>query len=226
MNRSYSIQKIIYYIIGIVLLSLGVTLTLISELGAGGWDALVENLYRITSVSMGMWVFILAIVLVLLASVIKRKLPDLFALAVAFLTGRFIDFWYSLLFDSLDINGFIGRLSILLLGLLLIAFGSAMIFVTNLPRNHTETFVFSIVDTFHIQYKIVKTIADTSALGIALFSGFILSDFTNLGLGTIISTFFMGVLTQFFMPFADKGLNYLTKKKGLSYSFKNASKKY
>lgn len=209
-------KRMIYYIAGYILLSLGVTLTLLSELGAGGWDALVQNLYKMTSITMGIWLFIIAVVLVLAASIIKRQFPDIKVMFVAFITGKFIDFWYYIVFDSMEFENIMGRLTILLLGLFIIAFGSAMIFVTHLPKNHTETFVFSIVDTFSFQYKSVKTIADTCALCLALAFGFILKDFSNLGLGTILSTFCMGAVTQSFMPFAGKGLNYFTGRRELS----------
>lgn len=209
-------KRIIYYITGYILLSLGITLTLLSELGAGGWDALVQNLYRITSITMGVWLFIIAVVLVLAASMIKKQFPDIQVMFIAFITGKFIDFWYYTIFDSVEIESIVGRLMVLIVGLLIIAFSSAMIFVTDLPKNHTETFVFSIVDTFSIQYKSVKTIADTGALGLALVCGFIVQDFSNLGLGTILSTFFMGIVTQFFMPFAETGLYSLMRRKRLS----------
>ncbi len=199
-------RKVIYYVVGLIFLSLGVTFTLLSELGAGGWDALVENLFKMTSITIGIWMFMIAFVFVFVASMIKRQLPDIRVIFVAFLTGKFIDFWYFTVFDSMEIKNIIGKFIILVLGLLLIAFGSAMIFVTHLPKNHTETLVFSIVDTFTIQYKYVKTTADICALCLAFACGLIIKDFSNLGLGTVFNTFFMGVLTQAFLPFAGKCL--------------------
>lgn len=204
------IKDIIYYLIGIFTLSLGITLTLASELGAGGWDALVENLYKLTSVSMGMWVFIIAVLLISFASLIKKKKLDLQALIVAFFTAKCIDFWYYFIFNILESINIWLRLTTLILGLVLIGFGSAMIFVTKLPKNHTETFVFSIVDTFNIQYKVVKTAADIVALVLALILGLVIKDFSNLGLGTILSTVFMGIVTQSLIPIAQKGLEIFT----------------
>lgn len=198
--------KVVYYLIGLSLLALGITFTLISDLGAGGWDALVENLYKLTDIKVGNWVIIVALVLLIVAAVLKKEFINYKAFIVSIILGKLIDFYYYPLIEILRSESLVMELLLLFMGLLLVGAGCAMMFVTNLPKNHTEAFVFSIVDTTGIPYHKVKTIADVSALIIAVGIGTKLKDFSNLGIGTVLSSFFMGSIIHYILPNAEKVL--------------------
>lgn len=203
--------KSIYYLIGLFLLALGITLTLISDLGAGGWDALVENLYKLTDIRVGNWVIIVAFLLLIVAAVLKKEFINYKAFIVSIILGKLIDFCYYPLIQLLKSDSLVIRLALLIIGLILVGAGCAMMFVTKFPKNHTEAFVFSIVDTTGIPYHKIKTAADIGALIIAVGIGIKLRDFSNLGVGTILSSFFMGTIIHYILPSAEKGLINLTK---------------
>ncbi|MGL5277631.1 MAG: YczE/YyaS/YitT family protein [Cetobacterium sp.] len=196
--------KCCYYVLGIIFLGFGITLTLISNLGAGGWDVLIQNLSNITSITVGKCLWSVAIILLLISGVILKKIPDIKVLAVSWITGIVIDISYYIILKNLIINSLYLRGIILILGLLCIALGCSMMFVTNLPKNHTETLVFSIVDKFGYSYKTIKIFLDSLALFIAIGIGIFLKDFSNLGVGTFISSFFMGYLIDRFLPVTKK----------------------
>ncbi|MCS5420614.1 MULTISPECIES: YczE/YyaS/YitT family protein [Psychrilyobacter] len=203
--------KVTYYLIGLFLLALGITFTLISDLGAGGWDALVENLYKLTGIKVGNWLIIIAFILLIVAAILKKEFLNYKAFIVSIILGKLIDFCYYPLIQVLKSESFIIKIFILFTGLILVGIGCAMMFVTKLPKNHTETFVFSIADTTEISYRKIKTTADVSALIIALVIGFKLKDFSNLGVGTVLSSFFMGSIIHYMMPLARNGLHYPKK---------------
>lgn len=198
--------KVTYYLIGLSLLALGITFTLISDLGAGGWDALVENLYKLTDIKVGNWVIIVALVLLIVAAILKKEFINYKAFIVSIILGKLIDFYYYPLIEILRSESLAMKLALLLVGLILIGAGCAMMFVTKFPKNHTEAFVFSIVDTTGVPYHKVKTIADVSALVVAIGIGIKLKDFSNLGIGTVLSSFFMGSIIHYILPSAEKGL--------------------
>lgn len=217
--------KVTYYLIGLFLLALGITFTLISNLGAGGWDALVENLYKLTDIKIGNWLIIIAFILLIVAAILKKEFLNYKAFIVSVILGKLIDFCYYPLIQVLKSENFVIKFFILFIGLILVGIGCAMMFVTKLPKNHTETFVFSIVDTTGISYRKIKTVADVSALIIAIVIGFKLKDFSNLGLGTIFSSFFMGSIIHYMMPLTKTGLYYL-KKTTLNIRIESFFKKY
>lgn len=192
--------KCCFYFLGIISLGFGITLTLISNLGAGGWDALIQNLSNITSITIGKCLWSVAITLLLISGIILKKFPDIKVLVVSWVTGVIIDVFYYIILKNLMIDSLYLRGVILILGLLCVALGCSMMFVTNLPKNHTETLVFSIVDKFGYSYKTIKIFLDSLALFIAIGIGIFLKDFSNLGIGTFISSFFMGYLIDKFLP--------------------------
>ncbi|MGL5544315.1 MAG: YczE/YyaS/YitT family protein [Cetobacterium sp.] len=189
-----------YYFLGIVLLGIGITLTLISDLGAGGWDALIQNLSNITGVSIGKCLWSVATILLLISGVVSKKIPDIKVLAVSWITGIVIDFFYYVVLKNISLEVFYLRVIVLCLGLFLIALGCCMMFVTNLPKNHTETLAFSIVDRFGYSYKSIKISLDSLALIFAIGIGVVLGNFSNLGVGTFISSFFMGYIIDKIFP--------------------------
>lgn len=71
-----------FYLGGIFTLFLGVTLTLLSNLGAGGWDALTVNIAKLIGIQVGTGTFILGIILIIFTSVLEKKKPNLYALLV------------------------------------------------------------------------------------------------------------------------------------------------
>ena len=90
-----------FYLGGIFTLSLGVTLTLLSNLGAGGWDALTANIAKLIGIQVGTGTFILGIILIIFTSILEKKKPNLYALLVSYITGIFINFWYYNIFKQI-----------------------------------------------------------------------------------------------------------------------------
>ncbi|MGL5190541.1 MAG: YczE/YyaS/YitT family protein [Cetobacterium sp.] len=193
-----------YYFLGIVLLGFGITLTLISNLGAGGWDALIQNLSYATGISIGKCLWSVATILLLISGIVSKKIPDIKVLVVSWITGIVIDVFYYVVLKGVALELLYLRVIVLGLGLFFIALGCCMMFVTNLPKNHTETLAFSIVDRFGCSYKSIKISLDSLALLFAIGIGAILGNFSNLGMGTFISSFFMGYLIDKIFPFVKK----------------------
>lgn len=198
------IVSFIFYTLGIFVLSLGVTMTLLSNLGAGGWDALTANIAKLTGIQVGTGTFILGIILVLLTSILERKKPNLSALLVSYITGIFINFWYYTIFNQIELENFEIRLVVVILGVIIIGIGCAMIFVTNYPKNHTETFIFAVAERLKTIYRTSKAGMDNTALILALILGWGLKDFRNIGIGTILNTFCTGYIIHFILPIIEK----------------------
>ena len=200
------IVSFIFYTLGIFVLSLGVTMTLLSNLGAGGWDALTANIAKLTGIQVGTGTFILGIILVLLTSILERKKPNLSALLVSYITGIFINFWYYTIFNQIELENFEIRLVVVILGVIIIGIGigCAMIFVTNYPKNHTETFIFAVAERLKTIYRTSKVGMDNTALILALILGWVLKDFRNIGIGTILNTFCTGYIIHFILPIIEK----------------------
>lgn len=198
------IKKWGVYLVGILILSLGVTLMLLSNLGSGGWDALTFNLSRILKIKLGTSLFMLATVLILMASLIKKERINIGALLVSFISGKFINFWYYIVFQGDSFENFHIKIITVVMGVIIISLGCSVMFITELPKNHTETFIFAIAENLSISYKVAKITIDFIALIVALSLGYFLNDFSNIGLGTILNTFFTGYIIHSLNPIVKK----------------------
>jgi uncharacterized membrane protein YczE len=89
---------------------------------------------------------------------------------------------------------------VVVLGVIIIGIGCAMIFVTNYPKNHTETFIFAVAERLKVIYRTSKVGMDSTALILALILGWVLKDFRNIGIGTILNTFCTGYIIHFILP--------------------------
>lgn len=200
-----------FYFCGIFILALGVTLTLLSNLGTGGWDALTTNIAKLINIQVGTGTFILGVILVFITSILNKKNPNLYALLVSYTTGIFINFWYYSFFKEIILKNFFIRLIVVYLGVFIIGIGCTMIFVTNFSKNHTEDFIFAIAKKANIIYKTAKVLMDILALLIALILGYLLNDFKNIGIGTILNTLCTGYIIHFLLPYMNKIYNKINK---------------
>ncbi len=93
MNTQKFMVRSMFYIIGILTLTLGIALTIVVNLGASPIDALLVGLYKNYGLSVGTWEYIVATCLLLINSVVNKKMPQLLALITAVLVGLGIDLW-------------------------------------------------------------------------------------------------------------------------------------
>ncbi len=195
-NSSSTIQKsksltYLYYFIGVVILSLGITITILSNFGAGSWDALNVGLSNTIGLSVGNWVILIGILLLLLSSIIERKAFKITSLLTSFIIGIFIDIWLFIL-SSIAINTLLLKFLLFLLGILITSFGLSLIIFAQLPPGPIDYFALSIKTRFNLSIGQAKTIGEGIGLILALiFNG-------PIGFGTILTMFIIGPCIQFF----------------------------
>lgn len=85
--------KYVVYAGGILLLTLGIALTIQSNLGASPFDALLVGLSLNVGFSVGSWEIILACILICGNSLLSKQKPEILGLLTAFITGLGIDIW-------------------------------------------------------------------------------------------------------------------------------------
>lgn len=90
-------MKYVFYVLGILILTLGIAFTIQSELGASPFDALLEGLSVHAELTVGSWEVIMALLLIGCNSFLKRQRPEVSGMLTAFITGIGIDMWLFLL---------------------------------------------------------------------------------------------------------------------------------
>ncbi|WP_224768139.1 YczE/YyaS/YitT family protein [Metabacillus idriensis] len=184
------IYRLAFFVIGLFVLAFGVTLTIQADLGAGAWDALNVGLTDQIGLTVGSWIFIVGILVILLNAIIMREAPKVLGVFTILLVGFFVDFWMLYVFQDFSIQNMMLKVVILLSGILLIAIGVSIYLQTSFPANPIDQLMITLHKRFGFSLMAAKTIGEVGALVLALlFAG-------PIGLGTIIITFAIGPLIQ------------------------------
>lgn len=196
------IIRLISYLGGLLILSFGITLTILSGLGVGAWDALNVGLANRTNFSVGNWVIFVGIALILLNALLGKRKPELLALVTVIAIGYFIDFWLIVVFEYHLFSGFLLQLTVLLLGAVIIAFGISVYLQAEFAVIPIDRFMFVIKDLLGVRLMVAKTISELIALTAAFIAG------GPIGLGTVLVTFLIGPMIQWFYPRVEKRINW------------------
>ncbi|MED4141008.1 YitT family protein [Priestia megaterium] len=194
-------MKYVVYVGGILLLTLGIALTIQSNLGASPFDALLVGLSLNVGLSVGSWEMILTSVLICVNALLSKQKPEVLGLLTAFITGLGIDVWLFLLESWAPFEMWYSKLCCFGIGLIIIGVGTSAYLHTNFAPIPIDRL------TLIIQ-KLVKTnlfLARTLIYFTFLLAAMILNG--PIGVGTLLTVFLGGVLLNFFMPITKRALD-------------------
>jgi uncharacterized protein len=195
--------RTLFFIIGLVIVSFGVSMTIKAGLGTGAWDAMNVGLSETVGLTPGSWVVIVGIVLIFVNAALVKRRPDIAAVITLLITGVLIDFWILRVFDELVVTGYGKQFAVFVLGMVMLSLGLAIYLQPRFPLIPIDNFMMALRERFGLNLMVAKTLGEVIALSAAfLFKG-------PIGIGTLIVTFAIGPLIQFFYPFFEKLLNKL-----------------
>jgi uncharacterized protein len=201
------IKRLLFWLLGIIILSLGASLTIKANMGVGAWDALNVGLSRIYGFTVGSFVIIIGIILLFVNAVLLKSRPDYMAVFTFFIIGSLIDFWMLIVFRNFEPYEFTLKLVTLVVGLLIIGLGVAMYLQPKFPLNPIDNFMMGVSKRLGVNLVVAKTIGELIALVLALIVK------GPIGYGTIIVTIGIGPSIQLFVPFIEKVATRLNVKK-------------
>lgn len=182
----------LFYIVGLTFLSFGISIMILANLGAGAWDAMYVGLSEITGLTVGSWILIVGIFLILLNGLIMKKMPEFLAVITILIIGSLIDFWLLVVFSDFSPSDLALRIFMLIGGILIIALGITFYLQSSFARNPMDSLMMAIQVRTGKSLAFSKTIMEVTVLIIALCIG------GPIGVGTIIVTFSIGPLIQLF----------------------------
>jgi uncharacterized protein len=194
----FFIKRLLFWLLGVIILSLGASLTIKANMGVGAWDALNVGLSRIYGLTVGSFVIIIGIILLFVNAVLLKSRPDYMAVFTFFIIGSLIDFWMLVVLRNFEPNEFIIKLVTLIVGLLIIGLGVAMYLQPKFPLNPIDNFMMGVSKRLGVSLVVAKTIGELLALILALIVK------GPIGYGTIIVTIGIGPSIQLFIPFIER----------------------
>ncbi|MDU0157169.1 YczE/YyaS/YitT family protein [Bacillus cabrialesii] len=191
-------MKYMYYGLGILVLSLGISLTIQSGLGTSPFDALLVGLSEEVGLTVGSWEVLISVILLLCNSILTRKKPILLGLITAFITGIGIDLWLFVVKNTLDPNALLSKLICFGIGLVLIGLGTAIYLQTKFASTPIDHLTLIIRDLSK------RTILFSRTLVYALFLVLAIIFKGPIGIGTLLTVCLGGMILHFLMPFVER----------------------
>ena len=211
MNKKKQSVRFIIYLLGMVLLALGITLNTQAGLGASAIVSVPYTVSRGTGLDFANMTLITYCVLVAAQFVIKgknRRWIDLLQIVVSIVFTRFMAlFQYGIRYQS----GFLPTdLLVLVLGILFTGIGAAMTVDMQLIPNPGDGIVSSLADRFGKELGFSKNCFDAFCVACSLVIGFSFGNpLLGIGLGTVLSMVGVGRVIYFFNHFAKARLQQL-----------------
>ena len=187
-------MKYALYVVGIFILTLGISFTIQSDLGTSPFDALLVGLSINVGLTVGSWEIIIAIILIYCNSLLKKQRPEVLGLLTAFVSGIGIDMWLLLLHNVVTPELWLSKLVCFGIGMILIGIGTAIYLHTNFAPIPIDRLTLIIQELTRTNILFSRTLIYIVFLIMAfIFNG-------PIGVGTVLTVCFGGVLLNYFMP--------------------------
>jgi len=193
--------KYVFYVVGILILTLGISLTIQSKLGTSPFDALLVGLSKNVGLTVGSWEIILALLLIGSNSLLARQRPEILGLVTAFITGIGIDMWLFLLHDIVSPDLWFSQAVCFTTGLVVVGLGTATYLHTNFAPIPVDRL------TLIIKELTRKTVFFSRTLIYILFLMLAIIFNGPIGVGTLLTICLGGYILHFFMPITGRILD-------------------
>ncbi|MCY8960044.1 YczE/YyaS/YitT family protein [Bacillus atrophaeus] len=194
-------MKYTFYVLGILILTLGISFTIQSGLGTSPFDAVVVGLSKNVGLTVGSWEIIIAFILICCNSFLKRQRPEILGLLTAFITGIGIDMWLFLLHNLLTPDLWYSKVICFGIGLVVIGLGTATYLHTNFAPIPVDRLTLIIKELTRTNIFFSRTFIYL----LFLIAAIILNG--PIGVGTLLTVCLGGIILNYFMPFTEKILD-------------------
>lgn len=177
-----------FYFIGIIVMSLGITLTIKGKaLGTSPWDVLHIGMFKQFGLTIGSWSILVGLFIILATSLYLKAWPKLATWLNMLLIGSFIDFFNWLLPEAQGIFGF--EVLYFVMGFFVMSIGCGMYISAELGAGPRDT-IMMIIASKGYSVRTGRLVMEVGAVVV----GFLLGG--PVGIGTIVLALGTGYVIQ------------------------------
>ncbi len=197
---------------GVFICAVSVGIFKIAALGVDPFQSLMSGLDSLIPIPFGTLYVLVNLVLLVFSLVVARRNIGIATFINLFLLGYITQFTYELLQLLLPAPSMLIRAFCLLVGIVIICFGSALYMTANLGVSTYDAVAVVLSGKWRLgPFKYVRICCDLVCVllgvGFFLLSGGTLAQIPTIaGIGTVITAFFMGPLIQYFSDHVAKPL--------------------
>ncbi|MCR5774762.1 MAG: hypothetical protein K6G42_06715, partial [Lachnospiraceae bacterium] len=197
-------RRIIMSLFGVIICAVSVGVFKLAALGVDPFQSLMSGLDSIIPIDFGTLYVIVNVILLLFSIVADRRNIGIATFINLFLLGYITQFTYDMLQRAFPEPSMVFRVICLLIGIVVICFGSALYMTANLGVSTYDAIAIVISGKWKLgRFKYVRICTDLVCVitGCLLFvlAGNPVDRVPEIaGIGTIITAFFMGPLIEFF----------------------------
>jgi uncharacterized membrane protein YczE len=195
------LKKLAQYLIGLLVLTLGIGLIIKSGLGTGAWDSVFVGMQKHLGLTVGTWSFIIQVAILLVNAILVKEKPEWLSFLTIFLRGALLDFWMFMGIKGVVVSSLPGKCALLVIGTLLLGFGIGLYLSSQFPKSPIDGLMLALHQTFKWSIKLSRTVVELFAVIV----GFLLGG--PVGLGTIIITFLLGHIVQLSLKLTERIIN-------------------
>lgn len=197
-------RRVIIYVMGLFVLSLGVAFSILSQLGVSPISSVAYVLHNATGLTVGTVTMIEFSVYVIAQIILLRKrfkFKSFLQLGFGIAFGVFVDLslWMTQVFA---VDSVVIRTMYLLVSIILIAIGLVFILTADIVPNAPEGLMLAIQDVTKFKFSNIKTVFDTSCVVFSSVIALVMLDVfsqSGIGLGTLITALLVGKVLGYFM---------------------------
>ena len=197
-------RRIFMSLFGVIVCAISVGIFKIAALGVDPFQSLMSGLDQLIPISFGTLYVIVNLILLSFSLLTDRHNIGIATFINLFLLGYVTQFTYDLLQKLFPAPTLLFRIACLLIGIVIICFGSALYMTADLGVSTYDAVAIVLANKWKIaKFKFCRIGTDLICViaGIIVFllgGGTISSIPTIVGVGTIVTAFFMGPLIEFF----------------------------
>ena len=197
--------RVLILMVGLTIAHLGVTLFLMSDLGADPFNVLVQGIFRTMEAFFG-WAFlthgnvhrVICFLIILVLLVVDRSYVKIGTILCMFCGGPIIDLFTWLLGGFLSVEALWMRIAMLAAGCVILAYGMTIVIKSDAGTGPNDLVALVISEKSGARFFVVRVLADVVFAGLGFLMGGVV------GIGTIICAFLVGPVADFFLPINGK----------------------
>lgn len=216
MKRTFkeTIVRLLILVFGLTIAHLGVTMFLLTEMGADPFNVLVQGIHKLF-LSLTGWQWFthgyahmsVCLLIILILLIVDKSYIKLGTLVCMVLGGPIIDIFTLLLEDYITPGApFVIRLLLVILGCVILAFGMTIVMESDAGTGPNDLVSISLSDKLHTPFGITRIVTDIAFIGIGWLLGGVF------GVGTVICACVVGTVAERFLPLNRKWVSRIAKK--------------